>query len=155
MKAIKYLVWIGLIAHPVFAQEIISVVPDSASQGTMLTVSITGQKTFFGMGSPSVGVWFSQGNSAIHATSVAVQSNTSLDADFSLAVDAPLGLWDVNVEQIDSLGVVTLPDGFTINRVTALRKPHIDARTAHPEERVLTCDRYGQHLSLLGTVRID
>jgi hypothetical protein len=99
---------------------ITSVVPDSAAQGQTLAVTITGQNTNFRVTQGSVTydanhVWFSQGSSTINTSSVSVSSATGLTANFTIPNSAPTGLWNVNVEQPLSMGIVTLNNGFTVN----------------------------------------
>ncbi len=96
------------------AQSIVSVVPNSATRGAAVDVQITGSQTLFLQDSEVTSlVWLSQGGSRIDADSVDVSSTTLLNAAFNIPGAAPLGLWDVNAQQVDST-VVTLVGGFTI-----------------------------------------
>ena len=98
---------------------IVSVVPDSAGQGEQLIVSITGQGSQFCIqqGSQTINnvaaVFFQQGSSTITATNFLASDATHLGAEFDIANDASLGLYDVTVEQ-NSGGNHTLSEGFTI-----------------------------------------
>lgn len=86
--------------------------PNTASQGQMLSVNITGQNTSFGQGTSTV--WLSQGTETIVANSVIDNSTTNLDSDFSIPSNATVGLWDVNVFAGGCTQSITLIDGFTI-----------------------------------------
>lgn len=110
----------GFIINPIAIPTITSVIPDSASQGQTMPVTITGQNTSFRVvqASSTVDVnhvWFSQGSSTINATSVTVSSATYLTANFTIPTGAPTGLWNVNVEQPLGMGIVTLNNGFRIS----------------------------------------
>lgn len=94
---------------------ITSVVPNSAAQGDNLWVTITGSGTMFGQGSGTI-VTFEQGSITtytITASEVNVSSSTALDASFSIPGDAPLGYYDVKVNEI-FIGTYTLTDGFRV-----------------------------------------
>ena len=104
--------------------SIVSVVPNSTTQGLSLPVTITGQATSFRVAQASgtidaSHVWFSQGSSTINAANVSVSSATSLNAYFAIPINALTGQWNVNVEQPASKGTVTLNNGFTINATIA------------------------------------
>jgi hypothetical protein len=93
---------------------ITDVSPNSAARGATVGVQITGSETIFLQDSDVTSVvWLQQNGSRIDATTVDVTSATLLDATFEIPGNAPLGLWDVNVEQVGG-AVVTLLDGFTI-----------------------------------------
>ena len=87
--------------------------PDSAVQGTSLTVSITGQNTNFTSGGLNANLWFTQGSETINATVVSASNDTLLDADFDIPGLAPAGKWNVSVSDNDD-GIIYLNDGFTI-----------------------------------------
>ena len=93
---------------------ITDVSPNSAARGATVGVQITGSETIFQQDSEVTSVvWLQQNGSRIDATTVDVTSATLLDATFEIPGNAPVGLWDVNVEQVGG-AVVTLLDGFTI-----------------------------------------
>ncbi|MBT3209505.1 MAG: T9SS type A sorting domain-containing protein [Bacteroidetes bacterium] len=91
--------------------QLVSVNPNSASQGESLTVSLSGQNTHFLQGTQTV--WFNQGSSTIYGTTINPTSETLLDFEVSIPVAAPLGLWDVNFENLAD-GFLTKPNSFTI-----------------------------------------
>ncbi|MFH1893287.1 MAG: dockerin type I domain-containing protein [Candidatus Zixiibacteriota bacterium] len=101
---------------PITHAGITSVAPNSASQGDMLWVTITGIGTQFGQGSGTV-VTFEQGTMTsvytITASAVNVSSSSILDAYFSIPGGAPLGSYDVQVEEVD-LATYRLTAGFKI-----------------------------------------
>jgi hypothetical protein len=109
MKFLKMMILSGLVVGSAQAQEITSVIPNSASQGEILDVTITGANTI------TADVWFSQGSLTITPVSGQTQSNTSMTAKFDIAANAAVGLWSVNVQQINDQGIVTLQNGFVIN----------------------------------------
>ena len=127
------LVLLLLICLPVLASaqpSIVSVVPNSALRGATVDVRITGSQTLFLQDTEVAGVvWLSQGLSRIDATDIAVTSATVLDATFPIPSDAPLGLWSVNVEQVNT-EVVSLLDGFTILGECAISDLAAGAQTA-------------------------
>ncbi len=93
---------------------ILAVNPTSATRGATVGVQITGSQTIFLQDSEVTSVvWLSQNGPRIDATTVDVTSATLLDATFVIPGNAPLGLWDVNAEQVGG-AVVTLVNGFTI-----------------------------------------
>ena len=99
----------------IFGQSLQSISPDNALQGQELSVTITGENTHFGQGTPTVtAVWFSKDGSTIDGTPPTSSSNTSFNADFDIPTDATVGSWDVNVQNPTD-GTMTLTDGFSIN----------------------------------------
>ncbi|MCK4579193.1 MAG: hypothetical protein KAU50_10410, partial [Candidatus Marinimicrobia bacterium] len=91
-----------------------SIDPDNAARGDNLSVYITGHGTNFIQGSGVTDVWFTQGSSTIFSYYFWPGSNTTLTADFAIPIDAPLGLWDLSVNNsVD--GTLTLADAFTVN----------------------------------------
>ncbi|MHC4800115.1 MAG: esterase/lipase family protein, partial [Planctomycetota bacterium] len=97
------------------SQTLTSVVPHNAQQGRSLPVTITGQNNHFTQGSGTTGVWFSQGSPTvnIYSNSYSASSDASVNASFDIPSDAPLGVWNVNVN-ISIDGWLGLCDGFTI-----------------------------------------
>jgi hypothetical protein len=128
-----WLVLLLLIFSPVLASAqpaIVSVDPNSAARGSSVGVQISGSETLFLQGSDVTSiVWLSQGTPRIDASNVQVTSETLLDADFDIPSDAPLGLWNVNVEQVDG-SVVTLTDGFAVISSCAISDLAAGAQTA-------------------------
>ncbi len=106
-------------ATPVPPPTISSIVPDSAMQGQLLTVTITGQNTNFTVASASGtlnnvnSVWFSQGTSTINATNFLATSATNLSASFAIPSNAFVGNWNVNVTPTTG-SIATLNNGFIV-----------------------------------------
>lgn len=117
-----------VIAKPV--PTIVSVSPSTATQGQTLPVSITGQNTSFRVVQASSTVdanhvWLNLGLSVINATSVTVSSATYLTANFTIPASAPIGYWNVNVEQPLGLGTVSASGWFYINIGSSIPTPRI------------------------------
>ncbi|MFH1321413.1 MAG: T9SS type A sorting domain-containing protein [Bacteroidota bacterium] len=96
------------------AQSLVAVSPTSANSGQSLTVSITGSGTNFTQGSGTFSVWLNQtGFPNIYASSFTVITNTLIDANFSIPVNASTGWRNVNVND-DLDGTVAMTNGFFI-----------------------------------------
>jgi len=92
-----------------------SIMPDSATQGDMLTTTIMASNTFFMGSTPEVFLSSSIFPSeTIEASSVTVLSDTELEADFIIPTNATAGLWDVNVD------LLVLEGGFEVHIQTGL-----------------------------------
>ncbi len=99
----------GVMANPA---EIILVNPDEADQGETLSVSISGQYTHFTQGSETV--WFEQASQTIMTgNNIIVQNQTQLSFDLIVPLSAPVGLYDVKVENPTD-GVITKYNGFEV-----------------------------------------
>jgi hypothetical protein len=118
-------VWVSEAGYPsavlangftIFA--IVSVDPYRGFPGADLWVSIIGENTHFGQGSPTTtSVWFSQSSptlTPINADVVNVISPTQVNAHFLIPMDAPFGLRDVSVQNQGDPSPVTRPNGFEI-----------------------------------------
>jgi len=91
--------------------EIVSVEPNTASQGEQLTITITGQNTEFQQGSSMLVL---ENNTAtIYSESHTVINDTLMNGNFNFTFDHAPGVYDVTVTNWN-LGDVTLVDGFTI-----------------------------------------
>ncbi len=91
---------------------LVSVEPNWALRGQTLGVTITGQDTYFSMGSPTV--WFEQGSSTIVPSWINPTSMTSINIYLTIPANAPYGAWDVNV--IDPvIGPLILYSGLAVN----------------------------------------
>jgi len=99
MKRLFYAIAVICMMAPAIHAGITSVVPNTGAQGEDLTVTITGTGTMFGQGSGTI-VSFEQGSATIMALSVNVSSTTSLEAGFHIPDGAPLGFYDVKVQEI-------------------------------------------------------
>jgi hypothetical protein len=92
--------------------ELVSVSPDNADQGSNPTLTIIGQNTSWDATSPIVRLRnVALPSEIIDATSVTVNSDIQLLADFSIPLSASAGLWDVLVDDI------LLVSAFTVNQV--------------------------------------
>ncbi len=96
-----------------FSQSIVSISPDSAYQGQTLNVKISGQGTSFKQGSTTIVVWFSQGSNTIYSIANLAINNKKLFAKFSIPSNANIGLWDINVMDVNGKKAV-LSKGFTV-----------------------------------------
>ena len=89
-----------------------SISPNVAKAGTTLTVTITGANTHFSQASSSIN--FSQGSSTIVSTnSMKVINNTSIQADFTIPANAPVGNYAVCLSNLID-GNLSLAGGFKI-----------------------------------------
>ena len=87
---------------------VVSVSPAAASPGQTVTVTITGQNTFFTGGAAQISV-----GSGITVSGVTVNSATSITAQFSVASSAVLGPRSVTVNVPGEIEA-TLPNGFRV-----------------------------------------
>ncbi len=92
---------------------ILYVNPEKGYQNFSLEMNILGLNTHFSDGTGTDNVWLSKNSDEISANSFVVNSNTSIDANFSIPLTADTGLWDVNVET-DIDGIVTKAEGFIV-----------------------------------------
>jgi uncharacterized protein YfaS (alpha-2-macroglobulin family) len=90
-----------------------SVSPSSAKQGQTLAVTITGVNTHFNQASSSISFTQASGTT-INANTFHMISDTSIQADFTLPINAAVGNYTVNLSNpID--GDLTLNNGFLIH----------------------------------------
>ncbi|PLX04948.1 MAG: hypothetical protein C0595_01360 [Marinilabiliales bacterium] len=92
--------------------EIVSVEPNTASQGEQLTITITGQNTEFQQGSSMLVLENNTGT--IYSESHTVINDTLMYGNFNFTFNHTPGIYDVTVTNWN-LGDVTLVDGFTIS----------------------------------------
>ncbi len=88
-----------------------SINPDSGRPGQMLTVSISGQNSYFTQGTNMI--WFEQGTSTIQAFYINPLNDTLLNAAFSLPY-SPIGYYDVNCYSSYNGMFLPLENGFSI-----------------------------------------
>ncbi len=100
----------------VFSQNLVSISPNSASNGQTLNVTITGANTYFNQGSgTTVNFIFNQGSATIN--SITILNNTSIDANITIPANTYTG--DYNVSVYDSIdGYLSLYNGFHVNGIT-------------------------------------
>ncbi len=104
-----------------------SIMPDSATQGDMLTATILASNTSFVGTVPDVFISNSINPSeTIAAGSVNVLSNTELQADFSIPLDASVGVWDLHVD------MMMLEDGFEVHLLTGLKELSFEGLEVYP-----------------------
>jgi plastocyanin len=97
---------------------LLSIVPDSATQGDMIMTAITAVNSHFTLSEPIVYLSFSSNPSeTIDASDVNVMSDTDLEVMFAVPSDASVGKWDVHV------GSMILTEGFTVNLLAGLSDP--------------------------------
>jgi hypothetical protein len=108
-------------------QLLMSIQPDSAIQGDMLTVLITGNNTLWNGTMPEVSLIFSSNPSeVIEAISVNVISDLELEADLSIPGDASVGLWNVHVDDLSLIGA------FEVHLLTGLEELSFAELEAYP-----------------------
>lgn len=94
---------------------ITNVSPNTAGQGHMPTISITGENTQFASNPPVVSMSYSMDpGEMINGENLNVISNTQLEIDFNIPYTASAGSWDVHV------GDLTVEDGFTVYSTVGL-----------------------------------
>ncbi|MBU1008734.1 MAG: T9SS type A sorting domain-containing protein [Bacteroidetes bacterium] len=90
-------------------QTLVSISPDVAIQGESVMVTIMGSNTFWEGTSPAVSLVFNGSlPPTIEAQNVVVMGNHQLSAQFDIPLDAPVGLWNVVVNDLQ------LVEGFTV-----------------------------------------
>ena len=100
-----------LVTGSAWSQTLTSVSPSSADRGDQLTVTISGNGTFFSQATNTI--FFQQGSSTIYALSYTAQSNTIVEAEFQITLLAPCGLYSANVYS-DPYGLLSLPSSFEV-----------------------------------------
>ena len=93
--------------------------PNIAYQNHPLSTSFRGTNTHFADSTGTSNVWLSRGDTTLLTQNFTVNSNTSLDAFFSIPADAPAGFWGIKIETaIDS--IITMNNGMEILSPPAL-----------------------------------
>ena len=90
-----------------------SISPNSAMEGSSLSVSITGQGTNFGQGTSTTQVWLNQGLDSIPSTSLIINSANDLLVQFDLPFGIPTGFYHTNVTNTIN-GPLVLANSFTV-----------------------------------------
>ena len=91
---------------------LVSVTPDNADQGSTLPITIIGQNTHWETSTPIVRlINVATPSETIEATTVTVDSDTQLVADFTIPGSGSSGLWDISVDAL------LLPSAFTVNQL--------------------------------------
>jgi Dockerin type I domain len=111
----KVFILILVISSIVHASEIISVVPDTATQGDNLWVGVTGMDTHFAQGSGTIQVYLSNGGVFdLDAWSVNPISDTYLEANLQIPQTYPAGVYDLTVADYAYPYTMTAENAFTI-----------------------------------------
>ena len=100
------------------AQTITTVTPNSAYQGDVLTITITGVGTHFQSAS-SNNVWINQGIGTIPLTAINPTTELTIEANLSIPLAQTIGYYSVNINNsID--GNLVLINGFEILFLTGI-----------------------------------
>jgi len=92
--------------------SVYSVVPDTASQGDTLIISVTGKNIVFMQGTSQLNL--TQGNLTLSPTNQTVVNDTVITGEFNFLVNFPAGKYDVNVDGGYAWPSLMLPDGFSL-----------------------------------------
>jgi len=74
------------------------VTPNFCFRNNTYNASILGVNTHFSDGAGPSKIWMSKNEIDIQANNFQVISNTSIDVEFTIPFDIPVGLWDINIE---------------------------------------------------------
>ena len=99
------------------APSLVTIIPNTATQGQQLKVTITGQNTNFSIGSNTLH-FFSQGTESFNIVPIgnnAPLSNTIIQFDALVKGTAPLGVYSVGIENAMD-GLVMLNNSFTVTQ---------------------------------------
>jgi plastocyanin len=111
--------------------SLVSIVPDSANQGEQVTTTITAVNSRFTMMMPTVALSLSSNPSVtIDAASVTVLSDDQVEAVFNILPAAPVGSWDVHVDEM------VMIQGFTVNLFTGINDPVASRVAIYPNPAV-------------------
>lgn len=94
--------------------------PDHADRGESLWVTISGENTYFMLGSATIK--FVQGSSTIYPTTENVLSDTLIEGDFTFDLSYPVGFYDVFVYDIHGSWSVSKEEGFYLYEETAVEE---------------------------------
>jgi len=101
--------------------------PDSAHQGEQVTTVITAVNSRFTLSAPVVLLSFSANPAeVITPSNINVISDTQVEAVFDIPVDALVGNWDVNVDDM------VLAQGFTVTLLAGIGNPSSFKVTTYP-----------------------
>ena len=117
MKKLIYFIVLLFIPFCTYSESIVSVSPSTGVTGQTLTVTITGSGTSFTQSSnTSISLSNVSSNTTIFNSSSRINSDTSIDSNFYIPLNAAIGDYNVNI-----LGL-TLVNGFhvTANTLTFL-----------------------------------
>lgn len=115
------------ISEAVADPEIVGITPDDATQGDMITATVTGQNTTWDGTTPAVSlVLHDNPADVITGTGVNVSDNTHLDIDFDFAEDATIGMYDLHVDDLE------LENGFEVLLTTGIDNPLMSTISIFP-----------------------
>ena len=100
-----------LIPFYLAAQSLVSIEPDSAKQGDIITVTLTGENTNW---HTSPYVWLSFSGEGINTNDCEIENETTLIAEINVDDAANIGSRDVIVHNFDPEYYIGLDDGFTV-----------------------------------------
>lgn len=104
------------------SQSLVSINPNTAQQGTIITATITGALTTFMNSSGPQDIYLQMGATTIPTDwwTINVQSDTQCSVDFNIPGGAPIGIYDLYLSYWDgifpfaTLVPLTLPGSFTV-----------------------------------------
>ena len=76
--------------------------PEKGYQNFSLDMNILGLNTHFSDGTGTDNVWLSKNSNEIPANSFVVNSNTSIDANFSIPLAADTGKWNIGARALNN-----------------------------------------------------
>jgi hypothetical protein len=118
-------------------QSLVSITPDDATQGDMITATVTGQNTTWDGTTPAVSlVLHDNPADVITGTGVNVSDNTHLDVDFDFAEDATIGMYDLHVDDL------VLENAFTVEKLMYLTGVDPDI-ASQGEDLTVTISAFG------------
>lgn len=107
--------------------QLMSIVPDNAKQGDMVSTSITGFDTQWNMMPPNVMLVYSANPAeVIPAAMINVTSNTSIEADFDIPMDATVGDWHVVADEL------VMENGFYVSPYVGLNENAFKELSIYP-----------------------
>ena len=113
MKKIIFFIFLSCLMRISHEQTLTSVIPNSAQQSQLLTVSISGSNTHFTQATNTT-IWFEQGSSTVISPfNIQAINNTTLSAFIQLSAQQSTGLYNLHVNSsID--GNLSLLNSFTV-----------------------------------------
>ena len=99
------------ISSSAFAQNLVSVTPNNATQGQILSLEFSGTNTLFTQGT-STAVWLSQGTpTTINPDNCTVVNDSTVACNFTFTGNHTIGLYSANINGVNNL---TLSNSFTL-----------------------------------------
>jgi len=110
---------------------LVSVSPAVATQGQTLSVTITGLNTHFNRAS-STSLYQTSSGTSINSDTITKISDTSIQVQFTVPINAPVGIYDLYYEDPYDGEYLKLTDGFQINVNPTIRLVSISEIRATP-----------------------